>query len=75
MKASVYISGLAGSCGKFHNSKKKRKLANASRTPGKEKVEACQANHIDRFMAKRSRSYKHRDFAAWSERNKKNMML
>ena len=37
----------------------------ASHTPGKQKTEWCQADKTKRFMAGRSRAYKHSQYAAW----------
>jgi hypothetical protein len=39
----------------------------ASRTAGIMKNENCKASPLERYMARRSRSYKHRDYAQWSK--------
>lgn len=46
--------------------KRKKKQRNASRTPGKQKTLACQATQLERFFAKRSRSYKHAGYWEWA---------
>ena len=50
---------------------KLRKQTRGHQTSGKEKVDTCQASALDRYFAKTSRSYKHKGFAAWSEKIKK----
>lgn len=50
---------------------KKRKIAKKSQTAGTSKVVTCQATSLERYMAKRSRSYKHRLFSSWEQRIKK----
>jgi len=47
-----------------------RKRARGNQTPGSTKGKRCQATAIDRYMAKSSRSYKHKDYPAWLERMK-----
>lgn len=42
--------------------KKRRK---GSQTPGKTKGVTCKADAMDKYMAKRSRSYKHPLYSAW----------
>ena len=46
-------------------SKINRKKLRGSQTPGSTKGGFCQANHIDRYMAKSSRSYKNRNYKQW----------
>jgi hypothetical protein len=57
----------AGWC-KNRDNKKTR----GSQEPGKTKGEACHASAVDRFMAKTERSYKHRDYPAWSKKVREN---
>lgn len=45
------------------NSIKKR--GKGSHTPGKAKGEKCMASVVDKYMAKRSRSYKDKDYSKW----------
>lgn len=53
--------------------KKNRKLKMVSRTPGSQKGERCQAKPLQRYMAKKSRSYKHHSYRTWCEEmNKRN---
>lgn len=42
-------------------------------TPGSAKGGRCQADSLKRYMAKVSRSYKHRNYDAWCEWTLKNM--
>ena len=46
-------------------SKIERKRLRGSQTPGSQKTLACQATALERFFAKRSRSYKHQGYAEW----------
>ena len=45
--------------------KKFNKLRKASNTPGRQKVATCQASKIERYMAKRNRSWKHKRYGEW----------
>jgi hypothetical protein len=45
-------------------SKRDLKGTRRSATPGSTKT-GCQITHLDKHMAKCSRSYKHRDYPAW----------
>lgn len=45
-------------------------LARGSRTPGSTKGDNCKASKKERFMAKRSRSYKHPEYENWCESTK-----
>jgi hypothetical protein len=44
--------------------KRDKKKHKRSQTAGKPN---CQASTLDRYMCSRSRSYKHKNYAAWSE--------
>ena len=48
--------------GFFWKCKINRKAKRGSRTPGSEK---CKIRPLDRYLAKRSRSYKHPEFKNW----------
>lgn len=50
------------------NKRKIEKKNRGSQTPGKSKVESCQADVMKKYMAKRSRSYKHSGYADWCKR-------
>jgi len=54
----------------YRNSFKDRKKTHASRTPGKQKA-PCQITYLDKFFARKSRSYKHKDYAIWCEKSRK----
>lgn len=41
------------------------KKSRASQTPGKKKGESCRADFMKKFMARRSRSYKHPLYSQW----------
>lgn len=43
------------------------KTSKASRTPGKAKGANCQSTVLERYMAKRNRSYKHPSYSLWCE--------
>jgi hypothetical protein len=50
---------------------KKKKIAKnmrGSQTPGRAKAESCQADVMKKFMARRSRSYKHPLYGQWCAR-------
>lgn len=49
---------------------KDRKRRKGSGTPGKTKSEACQADQHKKYFAKSSRSYKHPDYPAWSDKHR-----
>ena len=44
------------------------KTTSESQTPGKTKSSRCQADYMDKFFAKRSRSYKHPGYSDWLRR-------
>ncbi len=44
-----------------------KKGRHSSSTPGKTKVESCQASSLDKFFAKCSRSVRHIGYATWSK--------
>jgi len=46
-------------------SKKSDKRTYASHTAGKDKQENCKATVMDRYFAKRARSYKHPRYGEW----------
>ena len=48
---------------KIHGKRKR-----GHQTPGSLKGLSCKASTTDRYMAKTSRSYKHRDYPAWLEK-------
>ena len=48
--------------------KRNTKGTRGSQTVGSIKSETCQANATKRYMAKSSRSYKHRDYLSWLEK-------
>ena len=48
-------------------SKKNRKQARGSQTPGRTKVESCKAGPLKKYLAKNSRSYKSNQFSQWHE--------
>lgn len=66
-------------CGKQFNAstgvlwrwKRDRKKQRGSTTPGANKGENCHASNLDRFMSKRNRSYKHKEYAGWVARVRK----
>ena len=47
--------------------RKFKKEKRASRTPGKIKVKTCQHTPLKKYLATRSRSYKHPDYSNWNE--------
>ena len=47
--------------------KQLRKKARGNATPGKMKNKQCQATPLKRYLAKRSRSYKHPDYDNWKD--------
>lgn len=49
----------------FWRSVRNNKGKRASRTPGRMKHDNCKATTLERFMAKRSRSYKHPAYGDW----------
>lgn len=49
-------------------SKRFAKKTKGSRTPGKSKNENCQSTSLDRWMAKKSRSYKDPLYSAWNKK-------
>jgi len=51
-----------------YRSKILKKRRKGSQTPGKTKGETCKADAMDKFMAKRSRSYKHPLYAQWCKK-------
>jgi hypothetical protein len=59
------------STGFLWRAKKTKKQSRKAQTAGSLKGENCKAGPLDRFMAKRNRSYKHREYAGWCERMKK----
>ena len=46
---------------------KNEKRRQQSQTTGKQKGVHCQATPIERYMAKRNRSWKHQEYETWSE--------
>ena len=50
------------------NRKKERKVRVQSQTSGSIKGENCKASYMDKYMAKSSRSYKHKDYPAWCKK-------
>ena len=54
----------------FRNSKKEKKKRVQSQTPGRMKA-PCQITFMDKFFAKRSRSYKHHGYELWLEKTRK----
>lgn len=56
---------------KDYKAKQMRKKARGSQTPGRQKGESCQASSLDRYMAKSSRSYKHKGYGVWLEKVRK----
>lgn len=57
----------ASGTGKNYRAKIERKKAHMSSTPGKDKPYG-KANFMQRYFAKRSRAYKHRDYSAWYQK-------
>lgn len=57
--------------GKRKKGKNRRKYCHPSHTPGRIKGEHCQASPLDKYMAKRNRSYKHEDYSKWCEKSRK----
>lgn len=51
--------------------KRKKHRGKPSHTPGKLKGENCKASPMDRFYAKRSRSYKSKGYATWCRKSEK----
>jgi hypothetical protein len=51
--------------GAWWKRKRDKKKTKRSQTPGRDKVETCQASAEDRWMAKTSRSYKHKQYHNW----------
>ena len=48
-----------------------KKARKGSQTTGRTKnADTCQATTQDRYMAKRNRSYKHRNYDAWAKKTK-----
>jgi hypothetical protein len=45
-----------------------RKITRGHQTPGKQKGETCKTTPFDGYMAKSSRSYKHKNYLAWTEK-------
>lgn len=45
-----------------------QKKGRGSQTPGKQKGGNCYPDTMQRWFARCSRSYKHKDYAAWGER-------
>ena len=68
MSIAYYTNGInpkfSGSSGNIH-SRKNRKRKNPHSERGRIKVVTCQATAFERTMAKRSRSFKHRDYESW----------
>ena len=58
----VYTRHLTGGTWKARHFKK---LGKASQTPGRKKVETCQADATKKFMAKVSKSYNDPGYSAW----------
>lgn len=58
-------SGVSGSTGATRGSKKRSKKKRGSSTPGRQKVERCQASPRRRIYARRSRSYKMKNYASF----------
>jgi len=54
--------------GAWWKRKVERKLRKRSITDGRTKGPKCEATSVDRYMAKTSRSYKHRDYKEWCEK-------
>ena len=49
-----------------------RKKTKQSQTPGKAKrQDTCQATKQDKYMARRSRSYKHSEYEVWCQKYSK----
>lgn len=54
--------------------KVERKKRVGNQTPGRVKGLNCQATPMEKFMAKCSRSYKHREYGTWLEKTRKTAM-
>lgn len=51
--------------GATYKKKKYERKGKASQTPGSKKQENCQTNAFKSYMAKKSRSYKHKEYGNW----------
>ena len=60
-----FILNQDGSSGFDWKVKKNAKKKKRSQTPGATKGENCMADAEARYMTKRSRSYKHKNYANW----------
>jgi hypothetical protein len=65
-----YILNQDGSTGFNWKRTKLEKLRRKAQTPGKQKGAHCQASSLERYIAKRNRSYKHLLYEQWSETHK-----
>ena len=52
-------------------SAKERKERKGNQTPGNVKCDTCRASPTDKWMAKTSRSYKHRGYSTWFNKTRK----
>lgn len=60
------------STGALYGARRRHKKTKGSQSDGRNKnADTCQATTFDRFCAKRSRSYKHRDYGSWLMKTKK----
>lgn len=50
---------------------KDKKARKGNQTPGHTKVERCQSNVLRKYMASRSRSYKHPEYPTWYLKTKR----
>ena len=63
-KSEIQASYSTKNMGTWHQRLIKKK-GKGSQTPGKTKVESCQADFKKRYMAKKSRSYKDSEYKEW----------
>jgi hypothetical protein len=52
----------------YRNCNKIRKQKRKNSTPGRDKGERCVASSLDRYFAKKSRAYKHKNYNDWLEK-------